>query len=591
MKIKFAPRLITLSLLTAALCLPALAQDTVLTYQGQVLDNGTNFNGPGQFKFALVTSTSSSTYVTYWSNDGTSVAGSEPSAAVGVSVSKGLFTVVLGDTTLAHMTALPRSVFTTQPNLQLRIWFNDGVSGFAALSPLQNLTPAPYAVMANSAINLLGGDVSAGDVSAGSVEVAGPLYLPSIGVYPVVIYSGGSLLMDADNQHNFFTGPSAGNLTLGGSLNTGIGIDALQFDTTGTANTALGEQALQYNTGGSYNTAIGFQALVNNTNGGYNTALGALALGFNTNGNNNTAIGYGALVENRIGNDNTASGYQTLNFNTTGDYNTANGFEALYNNTNGNENVASGYRALYNNLGGSYNTAYGDSALFFNTTGNYNIANGYLALLHCTTGSGNTANGVNALLNCANGTNNTALGYSAGAALTTGNNNIDIGHPGVAGDNNTIRIGAGASSTFISGIAGVTIGSGAPVYVNSSGQLGTITSSERFKQDIHSMGAASDLLLALRPVTFRYKPELDPNGTPQFGLIAEEVSQVDPDLVVRDDKNRIYTVRYEAVNAMLLNEFLKEHRTVEAQSAEIQQLQQRLDKLEQLISQQTGGQP
>lgn len=591
MKIKFALKLTTLSLLASALCLPALGQDTVFTYQGQVLDHGTNFNGPGQFKFALVTSPSSSTYVTHWSNDGTSVAGSEPSAAVGVSVSKGLFTVVLGDTTLAQMTAIPRSVFTTQPNLQLRIWFNDGVSGFAALSPVQNLTPTPYAVMANSAINLLGGDVSAGDVSADTVTIDGGLYLPSVGVYPVVIYSGSSLLMDADGQHNFFTGPSAGNLTLAGSLNTGIGVDALQFDTTGAANTALGEQALEYNMSGSDNTAIGFQALVNNTNGGYNTALGALALGFNTNGNNNTAIGYQALLDNRTGNDNTASGMNALYNNMSGSNNTANGFEALQNNTTGNGNAAIGYEALQANTTKGNNTALGALTLQLNSDGFNNTASGHGALQNNTSGSENTANGVNALVNCANGTNNIALGYSAGAALTTGNNNIDIAHPGMAGDNNTIRIGAGASSAFIAGIAGVTIGRGAPVYVSSSGQLGTITSSRRFKQDIHNMGEASDLLLALRPVIFRYKPELDPKGTPQFGLIAEEVSQVDPDLVVRDDKNRIYTVRYEAVNAMLLNEFLKQHRTVETQSAEIQQLQQRLEKLEQLVSQKTEGQP
>ncbi len=550
MKVKFAPKLTTLSLLAAALCLPALAQDTVLTYQGQVLDNGTNFDGPGQFKFALVTSPSSSTYVTYWSNDGTSVAGSEPSAAVGVSVSKGLFTVVLGDTTLAHMAALPRSVFTTQPNLQLRIWFNDGVNGFAALSPVQNLTPAPYAVVANSAINLLGGDVSAGDVSAGSVEVAGPLYLPSIGVYPVVIYSGGSLLMDADNQHNFFTGPSAGNLTLAGSLNTGIGIDALQFDTTGAANTALGEQALEYNTSGSYNTAIGFQALVNNTNGGYNTALGALALGLNTNGNNNTASGYGALVENRTGNDNTASG-----------------FEALYNNTNGNENVASGYRALYNNLGGSYNTAYGDSALFSNTNGSYNVADGYLALQNLSSGIGNIA-----------------LGATAGQNLITGNNDIYIGNPGTGAsfsstENNTVRIGNPGvqTATYLVGT----------VYANGV----ALTSDRNVKENFAVINAREVLAkVASLPVT-KWNYKTDSQGVQHIGPMAQDF-QAAFGLDGTDDKHISVVDEGGVALAAIqgLNQKLNEQAAqLNTKDAEIDQLKQRLDTLEKMISARTDN--
>jgi O-acetylhomoserine/O-acetylserine sulfhydrylase-like pyridoxal-dependent enzyme len=157
------------------------------------------------------------------------------------------------------------------------------------------------------------------------------------------------------------------------------------------------------------------------------------------------------------------------------------------------------------------------------------------------------------------------LGYTAGSNLTTGSNNIDIGNSGVAAEANTIRIGIAGTqtTTFIAGISGATASGGAAVFVNASGQLGTATSSRRFKQEIKPMDQASEAILALRPVTFRYKQEIDPKGIPQFGLVAEEVEQVNPDLVVRDAEGKVYTVRYEAVNAMLLNEFLKQHRKVE----------------------------
>src|SRR6185503_4471601 len=183
--------------------------------------------------------------------------------------------------------------------------------------------------------------------------------------------------------------------------------------------------------------------------------------------------------------------------------------------------------------------------------------NGVLALSFNTTGYGNTASGSRALTGNTTGHGNTALGYLAGLNLTTGDNNIYVGNSGVFAESGTIHIGTQGThtSTFIAGISGATAASGVAVYVNSSGQLGTLTSSARFKQDIRSMDNASDVLLALRPVTFRYRPEVDPHCLPQFGLVAEEVEKVDPDLVARDDQNEVYTVRYEAVNAMLLNEF------------------------------------
>src|SRR5205823_13551525 len=235
--------------------------------------------------------------------------------------------------------------------------------------------------------------------------------------------------------------------------------------------------------------------------------------------------------------------------------------------------------------------AMGVSALRFNTTGSLNTATGAKALRNNTTGSNNTANGNLALENNTTGGNNIALGFQAGINLTMGSNNIDIGNLGVAGEANTIRIGEPTAvtdpvfgeglpahtATFIAGIYGKTASGGTAVYINSSGRLGTLTSSARFKQDIHSMDKASEAILKLKPVTFHYKQELDPDGIPQFGLVAEDVEKVNPDLVARDEQGNPYTVRYEAVNAMLLNEFLKEHCRVEEQEATITQLERGME--------------
>jgi Chaperone of endosialidase len=216
-----------------------------------------------------------------------------------------------------------------------------------------------------------------------------------------------------------------------------------------------------------------------------------------------------------------------------------------------------------------------------NTTGNHNTANGFSALAHNTTGGLDTAIGQGALANNTTGSSNIALGASAGTNLTTGSNNIDIGAPGVAGESGVIRMGKSstATGTFIAGISGKAVASGVGVIVNSSGQLGTVLSSARFKEAIKPMDKASEAVLALKPVTFRYKQELDPDGIPQFGLVAEQVEKVNPDLVVRDEDGKVNTVRYEAVNAMLLNEFLKEHRKVEEQQATILQMKEQIDSL------------
>jgi hypothetical protein len=277
-------------------------------------------------------------------------------------------------------------------------------------------------------------------------------------------------------------------------------------------------------------------------------------------------------------NGNTAEGNNALQNLTTGDHNTALGNGALFSNSTGFQNAATGAGALLSNTTGFHNMADGFAALFSNTTGNHNTASGDFALISNKTGNFNTADGGHSLV-LTTGSLNIALGFAAGQNLTTGSNNINVGSAGVAGESNIIRIGnqvaftdldnvmhPAHTQTFIAGISGATVSGGVAVFINSSGQLGTMTSSARFKDEIKPMDKASKAILALKPVTFRYKKELDPVGIPQFGLVAEQVEKVNPDLVVRDKDGKPYTVRYEAVNAMLLNEFLKEHKAfVEAQ--------------------------
>jgi Chaperone of endosialidase len=339
---------------------------------------------------------------------------------------------------------------------------------------------------------------------------------------------------------------------------------------------------------GGDNTAEGTDALFSLTTGTENTAIGFDALFSNTSGDSNTATGSQALVSNSTGVRNTANGFAALNSNTTGEMNTATGRAALVNNTTGNNNTADGHDALFNNLTGLRNAATGSFALFSNTTGNHNTATGYFALFSSTTGDSNTADGYDALVNNTTGGDNIALGNFAGGNLTTGDNNIDLGNLGVAAEANTIRIGTQGTQTnaYLAGIYQTNIARGLVVKVDSDGHLGTVGSSERFKDEIKPMNKASEAILGLKPVTFHYKKELDPERTPQFGLVAEEVEKVNPDLVVRDKEGKPYTVRYDAVNAMLLNEFLKEHCKVEEQSASITQLESAAVKQEATIAQQ-----
>jgi trimeric autotransporter adhesin len=396
-----------------------------------------------------------------------------------------------------------------------------------------------------------------------------------------------------------------------GGFNTAIGFNALYSNTSGGSNTAIGHRAL-YKNNASFNTAVGLNALGSNTTGGNNTATGINALGSNFTGSNNTATGVIALGGNNTGsnntatgcqavggngNDNTGTGYQALSGNIDGVYNTATGFQAMvfspsgsFNTANGTfalasnnayNNTATGYQAMVSNTSGNFNTANGVNALFSNISANHNTATGFESLYSNTVGDDNTANGDSALLSNTEGTDNTAIGFQAlfsnttgtnniaigvrgGRNLTTGNNNIDIGNAGVAGESDHIRIGTQGTQkhTFIAGISGTTVAGGVRVIIDTNGHLGTSTPSARYKEAIRPMDKASEAILALKPVTFHYKKEVDPDGIPQFGLVAEQVEKVNPDLVARDEEGKVYTVRYEAVNAMLLNEFLKEHKKV-----------------------------
>ena len=357
-------------------------------------------------------------------------------------------------------------------------------------------------------------------------------------------------------------------------FNTFQGNAALVNNTTGNANTAFGAEALVTNHTGTASTAVGVNALHENNAGSNNTAVGTFALERNVDGNFNTATGYFALEAN-IGSQNTATGFFALGYNTTGNANTAGGYGSLLSNTTGAENTAHGFDALYTNTMGTDNTADGAYALYSNSSGNQNLASGVSALYNNKAGHDNTAAGFQALGGNTTGINNVALGSNAGLNLTTGSNNIVIGAnvPGVAAEANTIRIGKQGTQkkTLIAGIYGVPM-SGSTVVVNSTGKLGVAASSARFKEAIKPIDRASEAVLALNPVSFRYKEDIDPDGIPQFGLIAEEVEKVNPHLVGRDEDGKANTVRYDAVNAMLLNEFLKEHRKVEEQQAMIGEL-------------------
>jgi hypothetical protein len=326
-------------------------------------------------------------------------------------------------------------------------------------------------------------------------------------------------------------------------------VQALYKNINGIRNTADGTGALLHNNS-SYNTATGWAALVNNTTGAANTADGAQTLYFNTTGTQNTAVGAGALLHNNA------------------DSNTATGWAALFNNTTGGDNNAVGVNALRANTSGFFNNVHGRNALL-SSNGNENNAMGDDAMIANTTGSHNTAVGDDALDNNVDGNSNVAIGDEAGTGLGASVNNcIAIGVPGAgsfAAFDNTCFIG----SIFNQPVSDV--GTQEAVFVDQFNVVGICASYRRFKHDIQPMDKASEAILALKPVTFKYNA--DKNGRTQYGLIAEEVATVNPDLVVQHKDGEISTVRYEQVNAMLLNEFLKEHKKVQNLEATVAQQQ------------------
>jgi len=402
------------------------------------------------------------------------------------------------------------------------------------------------------------------------------------------------------------TGLSGGTITTSGTL----AVDPAQLPFLASANTFTNNQSVNGNL-----SLSGSLSLPNTTS----ASVGVLTLGgvpflhnFGTNntfvgasaGNltmsspgNNTAVGATALTANTTGKGQSAFGNAALAANTTGTQNSAFGASALTANTTGIQDAAFGNSALISNTSGNTNSAFGTGALYANTTASLNSAFGFEALFNNTTGANNSAFGEGALFNLNGGANNLALGGLSGSALTgIEHDNIYLDNVGVAGESQTTRIGTGQTATFIAGVSGRTSASGVAVFINTSGQLGTITSSRRFKHEIVDMGEESDLLMKLRPVAFYYKPEVDETQTRQYGLVAEEVAKVAPQLVVYDKDGAPQTVRYHFVNAMLLNEVQKQQRLVEEQQkiseeqektiarqqAEIQDMTTRLARLEAL---------
>jgi hypothetical protein len=392
-----------------------------------------------------------------------------------------------------------------------------GSSGNVTINLNTTATDARYAQLV--AANTFTGNQSV----TGSLNLTGSLSLPqTTGPTVGVISIGGSPFIHAcclSSNNSTFMGLGAGNFTANPSFvafNTGIGSNALQSLTSGYVNTAVGGAAMNKNTTGYYNTAVGYGSLLLNTTGSYNTAIGSGAMADNVDGSQNTAIGLSAL--------------------------------SIY--PGGTGNIAIGPFALQ---GGNCAAAC--------AAGNYNVAIGRLAGYEFLGGSSNIL-----------------LGDSAGEFLTgNDSNNIIIGNVGVGGNSGAIRIGTAGTHTrtFIAGISGVQTGlTGSALVIDANGQLGTISSSRRYKEDIEAIGDASDRLFKLRPVTFRYRqPNLDGNKPVQYGLIAEEVAEVFPELVIRNKDGQPETVAYHLLTGLLLNELQKEHGRVEAQEQRISELE------------------
>lgn len=411
-------------------------------------------------------------------------------------------------------------------------------------------------------------------VVSGDIEVTGNIKLPFTTATDGIIKMNTYTLIHSFGSNSFFAGAAAGNLTLTGYDNTGVGQYALNALSTGYGNTALGRSSLRYNTTGGANTALGSNTMQKNISGIWNTAVGTSSLYSNTIGKYNSALGGQALYSNTTAGGNTAVGsgaLRTQDYSNGGaawdSYNTAVGTDALRSNNPTSTNT------------GVNNTAVGAMALRYNSTGIRNVAVGAESLKMNGTGGDNTAIGTASLYSLTSGAFNVAIGTNSGSGLTTGTLNIYIGSvgAGASDENDTIRIGGSQTRSFIKGIYGSIAIGGSAVYVTSAGQLGTLTSSGRFKEDIKDMGDSTSNLMKLRPVSFYYRPEYaEGPRLLQYGLIAEEVAEVYPDLVQYSENGEPNSVYYQFVNAMLLNEVQKQH-------SEIEDLKARLAKIEALL--------
>ena len=409
------------------------------------------------------------------------------------------------------------------------------------------------------------------------------------------ILKGGNSFIHNYGSANTFVGINAGNFTMTGGNNSGFGANTLAANTTGSNNIAVGTNALLANTTGQNNVAVGYQALTantiatsnvavgvqalfSNTTGSQNTAIGFQALRQNTTAINNVAVGYHALYANTIGTDNVAMGSGALDSNTTGYNNVAIGSSALAANTTGVYNVAIGYNTLSTSSTARFNTGVGYSSLSSTTSGENNAALGYNSLASNTTGGNNTGIGAEAFLLCTTGTYNIGVGFNAGYGLQTGTNNIYlangyVGNGITAAESNTIRIGGTQTTCYIKGISGVTTGGAAVgVVVDGNGQLGTVSSTRRIKHAIEDMNDESANILKLRPVTFVYNS--DATETKQYGLIAEEVDEMFPGIVVKDADGQVETVQYHILPVLLLNEMKKQQAELLNHKALIAQLEQ-----------------
>lgn len=443
-------------------------------------------------------------------------------------------TLEFGLTIVTATTALPAHVDVSFTIATLGGTWRDqtGATGaFVFNPPLPAPGPPRPAPLVGSAI-VQDGAIGAADVNPAEVQrrVFGAC---GAGAFVRSVNADGTVGCGADSAGpGGITGVTAGpGLTGGGTAGT-VSL-AVAFAGPGLANLAARSDHTHSTISG--NTAVGNSAMRDATSTESSTAVGVAAMQHITGGSNNTALGAFSMLSTTMGVGNVAVGRSALLRNETGDENTAVGTLALLSSSAANRNTAIGYRALF-----------------------------------ATEGSGNIA-----------------VGEGAGSLHNNGFNNVYIDHPGEGSESNTIRIGDGQVETYIAGISGRTSSSGTAVFINSQGKLGTTTSSRRFKERIAPLEDVSARIQALRPVTFLYKPDFD-DGTrlKQYGLIAEEVAEVLPDLVVRDEHGRAETVRYHFLPTLLLAEVQRlerertdQHRRLTQQAREIEELRAMVESL------------